>query len=364
LVLALNKPIPEPASEQNEHMETHIRLKIASWNIRYDCLPNNITIQESLDALVNPMIPPKSYFNGASKEQPWSTRRISVAQTVKSLNPDIIGFQEALIRQVSDLQELLGEEWGWIGSGREDGSNSGEFSPIFYKKSSLQVVERDMFWLSQTPFKPSKYRDAGCKRICTVGRFRILPSTSNTIRFGNDSETKIAHDVVTVLNTHLDHESEAQRKLGASLILHRARYARHTTQMPVFVMGDFNSLETGSTGGAYRITTGQLPPVQIDQEFTQRYPIPEESSSNSSLGFRLLDLRACTPRQNVLGHYATFTGFVKPEKISSYSRIDFIFGNSGGGWQSETYLVGNSLWDNGLWTSDHRPILAGVSLER
>lgn len=43
-------------------------------------------------------------------------------------------FQEALIRQVNDLKELLGDDWGWVGVGRDDGVERGEFSPIFYKK--------------------------------------------------------------------------------------------------------------------------------------------------------------------------------------------------------------------------------------
>ena len=63
------------------------------------------------------------------------------------------GFQEALVRQVNDLAELLGNDWAWvrrfalqrlaletercnmqIGVVRDDGKQAGEFSPIFYKK--------------------------------------------------------------------------------------------------------------------------------------------------------------------------------------------------------------------------------------
>lgn len=70
--------------------------------------------------------------------------------------PDcVIGFQEALVRQVRDLAELLGSDWSWvrlnlvlipfgaihltassfkIGVGRDDGIEAGEFCPIFYRK--------------------------------------------------------------------------------------------------------------------------------------------------------------------------------------------------------------------------------------
>lgn len=37
-------------------------------------------------------------------------------------------------RQVDDLQVLLGDDWGWIGVGRDDGEERGEYSPIFYRK--------------------------------------------------------------------------------------------------------------------------------------------------------------------------------------------------------------------------------------
>jgi hypothetical protein len=71
-----------------------------------------------------------------------------------------LGFQEALIRQVHDLEELLGSEFArvryfprffiptccpppcaflghahWqVGVGRDDGALAGEFSPIFYRR--------------------------------------------------------------------------------------------------------------------------------------------------------------------------------------------------------------------------------------
>lgn len=40
-------------------------------------------------------------------------------------------------RQNDDLHELLGkDEWDWVGVGRDDGNERGEYSPIFYKKSA------------------------------------------------------------------------------------------------------------------------------------------------------------------------------------------------------------------------------------
>ena len=46
---------------------------------------------------------------------------------------------------------------------------------------------------------------------------------------------------VAVINTHLDNVSDAQRKLGAAMVLHRARYEAHIRPgVPVLVTGDLN----------------------------------------------------------------------------------------------------------------------------
>ena len=49
---------------------------------------------------------------------------------------------------MDDLATLFGDGWGWVGVGRDDGVAAGEFSPIFYKKSDIELVNNDTFWLS------------------------------------------------------------------------------------------------------------------------------------------------------------------------------------------------------------------------
>jgi len=55
----------------------------------------------------------------------------------------MICFQEALPRQVSDLSSLLGDEYSWIGVGREDGKAAGEFEAVFWRNDVLEVVSWD-----------------------------------------------------------------------------------------------------------------------------------------------------------------------------------------------------------------------------
>ncbi|KAI0767618.1 Endonuclease/exonuclease/phosphatase [Fomes fomentarius] len=317
--------------------------RIATYNLRFDSQPDSITVQQSLDSLSDPLQTPSYY--GKKGEQPWSTRRVKVFQQLHNEGVILAGFQEALVRQVNDLATLLGNGWGWVGVGRDDGVAAGEFSPIFYKKSDVELVSNDSFWLSNTPFEPSKFPGAGSSRVATVTRLKAKSNPSAPMEF-------------TYINTHLDDRSDAQRRLAASLMLTRARYEAYKTGNPVIVTGDFNSPSTGSASGAYQVITGQIAPVAINATFAQKYAVPDGSLPD----FKLLDLRAETPREFVSGEFATSTGFTGPGEGSSYTRIDFVYGDSNGNWTSDAYHVGSSLTDDGILASDHRPVFADITL--
>ena len=65
---------------------------------------------------------------------------------------------------------------------------------------------------------------------------------------------------IAVINTHLDNVSDDQRKLGASMVLHRARYeARIRPGVPVFVTGDLNRY--------IHLSSFHIPPVSGLQGF-------------------------------------------------------------------------------------------------
>ena len=55
--------------------------------------------------------------------------------------------------QIQDLEEGSGIRW--IGVGREDGKQAGEFISIFYRKERLEPLEHDTFWLSEQPDVPA-----------------------------------------------------------------------------------------------------------------------------------------------------------------------------------------------------------------
>ena len=57
-------------------------MRVATYNLRYDSKPDNITVNETLAALPDPLTAPK-YFE-LKGEQPWSTRRVKVYQHLNS----------------------------------------------------------------------------------------------------------------------------------------------------------------------------------------------------------------------------------------------------------------------------------------
>jgi len=267
-----------------------------------------------------------------------------VARTILHEDTHIIGFQEALVRQVEDLWNLMGEgTWSYVGVGREDGKREGEYSPIFYKHLEFHLISTDTFWLSHTPFKPSKFPGAGSTRICTVAKL----SRNNGVG-----------GPIVVLNSHLDNASDDQRKFGASMILVRARFEAAASEGLIFLSGDFNSSATGNDDSAYKIITGALPPVTINEEFARQYKVPDSKLPK----FCMIDIRTKTNPLNISGNFATYTSFKNPENSSSDTeRIDFIFGGSNGGWVSESYAVPSALSDDGMLASDHRPVFVHLS---
>jgi endonuclease/exonuclease/phosphatase family metal-dependent hydrolase len=154
----------------------------------------------------------------------WEARRNLTAETIKKINPDILGLQEVLLPQLHFLKEKL-PEFEHLGVGREDGKNGGEFSPLFFRKDKYKALKHGSFWLSETPEIPgSSSWDNRNIRLCTWGELR-------------DQRTK---KKITVYNTHWDHQGQQSRINSAALILSRMKTFAHG---PTILMGDFNATE-------------------------------------------------------------------------------------------------------------------------
>lgn len=153
----------------------------------------------------------------------WTYRKDLAASVFTSYEADFAGLQEALLGQINDLQERL-PQYAWVGVGRDDGKEKGEYSPIFYRKDRFELINSGTFWLSETPeVVASKNWDAAITRIATWGRFKDL-------RTGKE---------IMIVNTHFDHVGEVSRQESAKVI------ARKMTELakglPTILTGDFNT---------------------------------------------------------------------------------------------------------------------------
>lgn len=163
------------------------------------------------------------YNNPKDSLNAWPHRKDKVAGQILFHEAHLLGVQEALYEQITDLQERL-PRYKYIGVGRGDGKQEGEFSAIFYDTTRLQLLKNQTFWLSETPQVPgSKGWDAAITRIVTWGQFRDKKSRRVFFHF----------------NTHFDHMGKEARRESARLLLKQVQQIAGGT--PAVITGDFNA---------------------------------------------------------------------------------------------------------------------------
>ena len=70
----------------------------------------------------------------------WFDRQDDVIATVRKYMPDIFGLQEAHLDWMKVFWKNM-PEYDYVGVGRDDGKEDGEFSPVFYKKEKFDFIE-------------------------------------------------------------------------------------------------------------------------------------------------------------------------------------------------------------------------------
>lgn len=239
-------------------------------------------------------------------ENSWSNRQPFMLSQLLFYEPDIFGVQEAMPNQMKDLDSLL-TDYEFVGVGRDDGNNKGEYSAIFYKSNQFKILRTSTFWLSQTPEKVSMGWDAVCHRVCTYALFENIKTKKQFY----------------VFNTHFDHVGVVARKNSAVLIIQKIKEI-NTEMHPVILMGDFN-MEEGYESIHY-----------ISQY------LKDSKTVSTSKPF---------------GPSGTFNGFNFNEPVTQ--RIDFIFVSPE--IQVNKYAV---LSDSKAckYPSDHLPVLVSLNL--
>lgn len=260
-------------------------------------------------------------------EELWHIRGPKLCAQLKFLaaaQPStFICLQEATYPQLKDIHAVLGTSWAYIGCGRSDGKKEGEFNPIFYRPSAWTCLHSKTYWLSDTPDVPSKGWDANLPRIVTTGTFK---HTTHPI------------DPVKIMCTHLTYQGDTAKQNSANILVKLARdFNKNST---VFLAGDFNSRPNSDV---YRTLTGFFTDIREKVPEVERYGNAE----------------------------VTYSSFGEPDEEPG--RIDYLFqvqkkGVEGGnrdareGVRNLTYAILSNRFDDGVFLSDHRAVVADLEI--
>lgn len=260
-------------------------IRVMTYNIRYS------TASDSLNA--------------------WAYRKDKLASVVQFNDVQLLGVQEALNSQMTDLQERL-PRFKYTGGGRDDGKQGGEYSAIFYDTAAFALLKTATFWLSQTPQVPgSKGWDAAFPRIVTWAELKDRKSNK----------------IFYAFNTHFDHMGKLARRESAKLLLKQVDSI--AGNMKAVITGDFNA-------------TPDDEPIRI---------IADKNTKDHLTDSKEISLT---------GHYGptgTFNGFGPKEQTGL--PIDYIFLK--GAWRVKKHATLSETW-GGRFASDHFAVFAVLQL--
>lgn len=244
------------------------------------------------------------YDNTGDTINNWNDRKSSMVALIQHYDTDIVGIQEGLHRQVTYLDTAL-PGFSYLGVGRDDGKEKGEYTAIFYKTDKFKVLKTNTFWLSETPDRVSVGWDAALERICTYVLFEDLDTKKQ----------------FWVFNTHFDHVGTKARTNSAQLIYKKINEI-NTDNLPVILMGDLN-----------------LTPDTEAIQFLKKY---------------LTDAMKVSQKP-FYGPEGTFNGF-KQDRIMK-NRIDYIFVKDV---NVLSYTHIDDRMPNNKHVSDHLPVLMTI----
>lgn len=269
--------------------------------------------------------------NGDRKdpERCWNERRDRVAQFVLQQRLSIVGMQEVLYDQLTDLQRLL-PDYDYEGVGRDDGKRKGEYSPIFWRRADWEKLNGGTFWLSTTPdVVGSVGWDAALTRIATY----VLLRHRQTGR------------PLMCINTHFDHVGHQARQESARLILQKAKEIINAASSlndqtnnlpndlptPFVLTGDFN---IAMSDAAYHVITHDATFPILD---TYMQGAPHE------------------------GPFYTWHDYGRIS-VDRATKIDYIFASPSIG-VLRTSIQQDDRSEHPLHLSDHNPVVATLDLD-
>jgi len=180
--------------------------------------------------------------------QTWATRRPLALDLLSKYKPDILGVQEPPLEQLADFTSIQVTSRHNV---RFRYQKVGSFDPvsILYNPHVARVVESETVWLSETRAPYSKSWDAAHPRVMTIAIFTTtlrLPDPDGSKKC-SCQKIKPVDKTFMVINTHFDHIGYIARVKSAEIVNeHIYKYTRgQYPDIPIFVMGDFNSAKYG-----------------------------------------------------------------------------------------------------------------------
>lgn len=239
----------------------------------------------------------------------WDKRKTDVARIIHQYDFDVFGVQElGNSKQEAELKALI-PSYTYFGKGRDNPQGtSGEQIGVFYKTKRYMLKEKGSFFLSETPDTLSKGWDADYRRMCVWTKLY-------------DRKDKRAFYVFC---THFDHIGIKARAESAKLIVSKIKIIAGS--LPVLLVGDLNA--TPEAKEMYQALTSYM----------------DDSHENA----------ASRPVDNL----GTFNGYnISPDSISTFNRIDYIFGRK---IKFSSYKVLTDKYSEGSYPSDHFPVMVEV----
>jgi endonuclease/exonuclease/phosphatase family metal-dependent hydrolase len=191
----------------------------------------------------------------------WMFRCARVRELLNHHRPDVLGLQEALDFQISELRTMLpGYEKVGIGSLR---GGKGLLNAIFYEAVRFFPSAEGTFWFSDTPDIPG-----------SKGWGNIIPRTCTWARLIE----KDSGQAFYFYNVHLDHISRRSRK---NSVVFLTQFIHTRSPLDPFVLtGDFNAREKSTP---IQYLKGKIPlrikakgsvlnPEPLMDTFRVRYP--------------------------------------------------------------------------------------------
>lgn len=285
LILSVFLLVINGCTAKTNSSNSTIQLNLMTYNVRYD--------------------------NPADSTNNWKFRREFAVSMILKNKVDVMGTQEVLSNQLTDLLGSL-PQYSYVGVGRKDGKTAGEYSAVFYRKDKFEPLRSGTFWLSEHPESVGvKGWDAAIERIVT---WAVL-------------KDKFTGKEFAFINTHFDHIGQVARRESAKLLL--SKVGEIANGLPVIVSGDFNS----------------TPDSEVIKILT-----------NANSDNHLTDSRSVA--NEILGPSWTFHGF-GTVPLESRTIIDYIFLKNKVTVQ-QVSVISEMLGK--IYLSDHNPVLIKASL--